>query len=111
MSFQQKSGSRIAAFRRHWNDYEWLIWTDSDVLLTNPGKKLEAIVDKYAPEDSGAHEVTAKRDSTIQLLQLYWLLTANFGPTVFASCISFRYPRADVEGLGRPPGQSWCDVS
>ncbi|KAJ8902249.1 hypothetical protein NDN08_006656 [Rhodosorus marinus] len=60
MSFQQKSGSRIAVFRRHWNDYDWLLWTDADVLLTNPEIRLEDIVEEHAPEGSGIHALMSK---------------------------------------------------
>jgi len=60
MSFQQKSGSRIAVFRRHWNDYDWLLWTDADVLLTNPEIRLEDIIEEHAPDGSGIHLLMSK---------------------------------------------------
>eukprot|EP00189_Rhodosorus_marinus_P003513 CAMPEP_0113954856 /NCGR_PEP_ID=MMETSP0011_2-20120614/892_1 /TAXON_ID=101924 /ORGANISM="Rhodosorus marinus" /LENGTH=338 /DNA_ID=CAMNT_0000964245 /DNA_START=257 /DNA_END=1273 /DNA_ORIENTATION=+ /assembly_acc=CAM_ASM_000156 len=60
MSFQQKSGSRIAVFRRHWNDYDWLLWTDADVLLTNPEIRLEDVIEEHAPEGSGIHVLMSK---------------------------------------------------
>eukprot|EP00188_Purpureofilum_apyrenoidigerum_P001365 Plantae.Rhodophyta-Purpureofilum_apyrenoidigerum.ctg17429.p1 GENE.Plantae.Rhodophyta-Purpureofilum_apyrenoidigerum.ctg17429~~Plantae.Rhodophyta-Purpureofilum_apyrenoidigerum.ctg17429.p1 ORF type:complete len:386 (+),score=54.05 Plantae.Rhodophyta-Purpureofilum_apyrenoidigerum.ctg17429:203-1360(+) len=60
MSFQQRSGSRIQAFRRHWNEYEWLVWTDADVLITNPELSLSSIVDEYAPEGSGKHVIMSR---------------------------------------------------
>ncbi|KAA8494694.1 hypothetical protein FVE85_2935 [Porphyridium purpureum] len=61
MSFTQKSGSRIAAFRRHLDDYDWLLWLDTDVLITNASMSLESLVDLYAPPGSG-HFVVLSRD-------------------------------------------------
>mmetsp|Transcript_4360 Transcript_4360/g.13188 ORF Transcript_4360/g.13188 Transcript_4360/m.13188 type:complete len:388 (+) Transcript_4360:310-1473(+) len=60
MSFQQRSGSRIQSFRRHWNDYDWLVWTDADVLITNPEISFADIVKQYAPEGSGKHVIMSR---------------------------------------------------
>uniref|UniRef100_A0A7S1XFF9 Nucleotide-diphospho-sugar transferase domain-containing protein n=1 Tax=Compsopogon caeruleus TaxID=31354 RepID=A0A7S1XFF9_9RHOD len=60
MNFNQKSASRIALFRRHWNDYEWLLWTDADVLLTNPKITFDSLIDKHAPQGSNIHVIMSK---------------------------------------------------
>jgi len=60
MTFQQKSASRIAIFKRHWHQYEWLLWTDADVLVTNPEIRLEDVIAKHAPDGSGKHVIVSK---------------------------------------------------
>eukprot|EP00184_Porphyridium_aerugineum_P002187 CAMPEP_0184696018 /NCGR_PEP_ID=MMETSP0313-20130426/3454_1 /TAXON_ID=2792 /ORGANISM="Porphyridium aerugineum, Strain SAG 1380-2" /LENGTH=372 /DNA_ID=CAMNT_0027154567 /DNA_START=95 /DNA_END=1209 /DNA_ORIENTATION=- len=60
MSFQQKSGIRIAAFRRHMDDHDWLMWLDTDVLIVNANKSLDTIVNSYAPEGSGKFVIISK---------------------------------------------------
>mmetsp|Transcript_2073 Transcript_2073/g.3663 ORF Transcript_2073/g.3663 Transcript_2073/m.3663 type:complete len:375 (-) Transcript_2073:378-1502(-) len=60
MSFNQKSASRIQAFRRHWEYFDWLIWLDSDILITNANISLNSIILRHAPPGSGVHVILSK---------------------------------------------------
>eukprot|EP00808_Paulinella_micropora_P022498 g53491.t1 len=60
-NFNAKSAGRIDVYRKHWNKgYEWIVWTDGDVLVTNPRFKLEDVIEKYAPEGSNMHVIMAR---------------------------------------------------
>eukprot|EP00180_Rhodochaete_pulchella_P002580 Plantae.Rhodophyta-Rhodochaete_pulchella.ctg39631.p2 GENE.Plantae.Rhodophyta-Rhodochaete_pulchella.ctg39631~~Plantae.Rhodophyta-Rhodochaete_pulchella.ctg39631.p2 ORF type:complete len:377 (+),score=97.02 Plantae.Rhodophyta-Rhodochaete_pulchella.ctg39631:25-1131(+) len=51
MSFSQKSAVRIELFRRHWDEFDWLMWTDADVLFTNPDISLYQVISKAIPPE------------------------------------------------------------
>jgi hypothetical protein len=60
-TWNDKAGARTAIFHRHWKaGYEWIIWSDSDVILTNPALRLEDLVERHAPEGSDKHVIVAR---------------------------------------------------
>eukprot|EP00457_Paulinella_chromatophora_P007520 gb/GEZN01007543.1/.p1 GENE.gb/GEZN01007543.1/~~gb/GEZN01007543.1/.p1 ORF type:complete len:431 (-),score=54.30 gb/GEZN01007543.1/:86-1378(-) len=60
-NFNAKSAGRIDVYRKHWNKgYKWIVWTDGDVLITNPRFKLEDLIERYAPDGSGKHVIMAR---------------------------------------------------
>eukprot|EP00808_Paulinella_micropora_P004972 g36753.t1 len=59
--FNDRSSARTRVFDRHWNQgFEWLLWLDSDILITNPAIRLEPIIEKYAPDGSNVHVMLTK---------------------------------------------------
>eukprot|EP01089_Gocevia_fonbrunei_P022412 TRINITY_DN905_c0_g6_i1.p1 TRINITY_DN905_c0_g6~~TRINITY_DN905_c0_g6_i1.p1 ORF type:complete len:439 (+),score=105.36 TRINITY_DN905_c0_g6_i1:132-1448(+) len=45
MTWNEKSAIRLNLYRKYLPNYEWVFWTDSDVLIVNPTIQLENIVD------------------------------------------------------------------
>jgi len=45
MSWGQRSAIRLILYRKYLPRYEWVYWSDSDVLIVNPAKRLEMLVD------------------------------------------------------------------
>eukprot|EP01088_Endostelium_zonatum_P019546 TRINITY_DN679_c0_g1_i1.p1 TRINITY_DN679_c0_g1~~TRINITY_DN679_c0_g1_i1.p1 ORF type:complete len:400 (+),score=91.14 TRINITY_DN679_c0_g1_i1:72-1271(+) len=45
MTWNQKSAIRLNLYRKHLKNYDWVVWSDSDVIFVNPNVKLESLVD------------------------------------------------------------------
>jgi hypothetical protein len=59
--WHKKSAARIAVLNRHFDDgYEWVVWSDSDILITNPARTFDEIVDKWAPAELNKHVILTK---------------------------------------------------
>jgi len=54
----------IDALFRHWHEFDWLVWTDVDVLVTNAGQLLEDIVSQA---DSSQHVILSRDWGDVQL--------------------------------------------
>eukprot|EP00457_Paulinella_chromatophora_P007823 gb/GEZN01007849.1/.p1 GENE.gb/GEZN01007849.1/~~gb/GEZN01007849.1/.p1 ORF type:complete len:445 (-),score=48.91 gb/GEZN01007849.1/:101-1435(-) len=60
-NFNAKSAGRIDVYRKHMDKgYDWIVWTDGDVLVTNPRFRLEDVIQRYAPEGSDKHMIMAR---------------------------------------------------
>lgn len=55
MTWGQKSAIRTVSIREHLQDHDWVYWTDSEVFILNPSKRLSEFVDDK-------HDVVMSRD-------------------------------------------------
>eukprot|EP01087_Luapelamoeba_hula_P001741 TRINITY_DN1152_c0_g1_i1.p1 TRINITY_DN1152_c0_g1~~TRINITY_DN1152_c0_g1_i1.p1 ORF type:complete len:336 (+),score=52.40 TRINITY_DN1152_c0_g1_i1:62-1009(+) len=48
MNWNQKSAIRTLSIRQHLKNHDWVFWTDSEIFIVNPAKRLSGLIDdKY----------------------------------------------------------------